>query len=170
MKRHSSKILALGVVCLAFLFMLSSIFGCKLATIGQSEPEFKTIKLQYNGEYYPFKIPGFMPDFTQFTDNPQVNFYSYGILATLTYNIPDSPLDAQGLPDQYYFLVSNIPSDMPVVLGLGSFIGNESRHWIYEKDIPVEVTAEEAVAWIETWVEDQMSGSFEEEEKKDKVI
>ena len=163
MRKHSRKMLALGVVCLTFLFILSSLFGCKLATIGQSEPEYKIVQLYYDGEYYPFKIPGSMPDFTQFVEYPQLDYYAAGMLATLTYFIPDSPTD-----DQYFFLVSNIPSDLPVVLGLGSYIGDEYRYWFYEYNLPVEVTKKEAELRIEAWIQEkqeELYGGFEEEEE-----
>ena len=169
MRKQSSKILVLGVVCLAFLFMLSSLFGCNF-TFLKGEPEFKTIQLQYDGKYYPFKIPGFMPDFTQFPDSPQVDYYSVGMLASLTYFVPDSPINAQGLPDQYFFLVSNIPANVPTVLGIGILIGDNYRYWLYKEGLPIEATKEATESWIDAWIQMKLQEAMGEDREEIKPI
>ena len=168
MKRHSSKILALGVVCLAFLFILSSLFGCKLATVGQSEPEFRTIQFQYDGNvFYPIKVPGFMPDFTQF--ERELHFAANGFLILVNYYISDSNDE-----DHYRFICSGLEEDVPGVIGLMLWVGDKSRQWIYdENDEPYEVVLNDFIVWLEAWVagkHEGMHGSFEEEKNKDRKI
>jgi len=59
MRKHSKKILA-GVVCLTFLFILSSLFGCKTIPLKQSVPEFKIIYNEALDKTY--NIPSEFPD------------------------------------------------------------------------------------------------------------
>ena len=59
MRKHS-KILVLGVVCLAFLFVLSSLFGCKAITLNKSEPITRTVYNEVLDKTYI--IPSEFPD------------------------------------------------------------------------------------------------------------
>ena len=67
MKKYGKKILAGMVTCLIFLFVMTSLFGCKWTSL-KGEPEFRIVQLSVANEMYDVKIPSFMPDFTKFKD------------------------------------------------------------------------------------------------------
>ena len=169
MKKHSRIILSLGVVCLTFLFILSSLFGCKLATIGQSEPEFKTVRFDYgDGTLYPIKIPGFMPDFTQFNDS-DIQVVAGGLLIIINYYIPNRPPNAEGYKDHYRFIASGLEEDIPGILMLMYFDKLNIKQWIYdENENPHEVSTDDGALWLQVWLDEahkKIWGSFEKEEK-----
>ena len=155
MRKHSSKILLLGVVCLAFLFILSSLFGCKLSTLFQKEPEFREVIFICEEVEYKVKIPADMPDFTQF-EYQQITPVT-PLLAMINYYAPDGKTSDSGVENHYRFIVSMVIGDCPGVLILLTFIDDQIRFWLYnEEGEPFEVTMENAQAWLDVWQMEQM--------------
>ena len=69
MKEHRNKILSLGVECLVFLFMLSSLLGCaSLKSVFQMKPErVDTVllsDLMFRGVVVGVKVPAIFGDFS----------------------------------------------------------------------------------------------------------
>uniref|UniRef100_A0A6M3LZR5 Uncharacterized protein n=1 Tax=viral metagenome TaxID=1070528 RepID=A0A6M3LZR5_9ZZZZ len=152
MDKNAIKLWAKGMACIFAVASLSlCLLGCGFAFL-KGGPEFRTVQFEFRGKHYPIVIPGYMPDFTQFQEKPQIDLYYSSMVATLTYFVPDSPRDAQGHPDQYTFLASNVSLDRPDMLGVMSFIGENYRRWIYEEGKPREVTEEFMRVWLRNWV------------------
>jgi len=131
MRKHSRKILALGVVCLTFLFILSSLFGCKLATIGQSEPEYKTYSWYcYDGKILSILLPNDWPDIEKGYEN--------GTYIIDQYLIGENICGSQNMEieTQNVFVIFNDCYTCEAY-GLLRIIGQDYVSWIYKDGKPI---------------------------------
>jgi len=170
MRKHS-KILVLGVTCLILLFVMSSLFGCKTIPVKKSEPEFKTVMLRIYEEEYPIKIPGFMPDFTEFIEN---SVKRLRLIDLINWYVPDGNIDSEGLKDHYRLIFDADIEVIPGTLALITFMGPETKIWLYDANgLPYMVSLNEGFSWLQAWENEkqkEMFTDFKEERNKDKAI
>ena len=147
MKRHGRKILALGVVCLAFLFILSSMFGCA-TLITKNIP--LTKEIYCSAIEKTFIVPGEFPDL--YSEKEMEGYcWDGGPMSMRLYMVMYFKSDEEcvALDDAIiYGLIFDTWSNeiVAAMLYVDPDIG---RYWIYEDwENPKECTADEQEEWL----------------------
>ena len=156
----------IGIACL--IFILFSLFGCKLATLFQTKSQYKTVILDIYEEKYSIKIPDFMPNFTEF----ETCFRQFYFTDVINFFIPEGGIDKDGFEDHYRFIISGDRDDEPGILALMLFTVNKQRQWIYQDKIPVEISFREMKNFINSWKiakQEKLNKKAEEEDKTESI-
>ena len=134
MKRHSKKILALGVVCLAFLFILSSLFGC--ATLSTQsvtlKEELKKVEMVVLSEvsYYELEPAGIKVP-AIFGDISTTHYYN-PIYAEKVVALDFVPRDDSVRPQMVFVLFVKHNCPEAIVLQTYNTETEEPTYWIYD--------------------------------------
>ena len=149
MRKQGRKILALEVICFAFLFILSSLFGCASIPFKKAVPEFQSV---YNAQLdKTYIIPGMFPNPY---DEKEMGNYCYQVFLMSMRQVligywkaANEECEIQKDTIMYGLVFDQWSEDIIAALTYAN--DNDGRFWVYEDWLhPKACTRTEQEEWL----------------------